>query len=42
MAAALGWGALAAGSLVLGSLLSFARRWSRRQVGLVLAWAPGR
>ncbi|HUC00234.1 MAG TPA: hypothetical protein VMS11_10450 [Solirubrobacterales bacterium] len=41
MAAALGWGALAASSLVLGALLSFARRWSKRQVGLVLAFGAG-
>ncbi len=41
MAAALGWGALAASSLVLGALLSFARRWSSRQVGLVLAFGAG-
>jgi ZIP family zinc transporter len=41
MAAALGWGALAASSLVLGALLAFARRWPRRQVGLVLAFGAG-
>jgi zinc transporter, ZIP family len=41
VAAALGWGALAASSLVLGALLSFARRWSKRQVGLVLAFGAG-
>lgn len=41
MAAALGWGALAASSLVLGVLLSFARRWPPRQVGLVLAFGAG-
>ena len=39
--AALGWGSLAASSLVLGALLAFARRWSRRQVGLVLSVGAG-
>jgi ZIP family zinc transporter len=41
MAAATGWGALAASSLVIGALLSFARRWPSRQVGLVLAFGAG-
>jgi ZIP family zinc transporter len=41
MAAALGWGALAASSLVLGAVLSFLRRWSHRQIGLVLAFGAG-
>ncbi len=41
MAAAIGWGALAASSLVIGALLSFARRWSAAQVGLVLAFGAG-
>jgi ZIP family zinc transporter len=41
MAAAIGWGALAASSLVVGALLSFARRWPPRQVGLVLAFGAG-
>ena len=41
MGAALGWGALAASSLVLGAVLAFARPWSRRQVGLVLAFGAG-
>ena len=41
MAAAIGWGALAASSLVIGALLSFARRWSPRAVGLVLAFGAG-
>jgi zinc transporter, ZIP family len=41
MAAATGWGALAASSLVIGALLSFARHWSPRQVGLVLAFGAG-
>jgi ZIP family zinc transporter len=38
---ALGWGSLAAGSLVLGALLAFARPWSDLQVGLVLAFGAG-
>jgi ZIP family zinc transporter len=41
MLTALGLGALAAGSLVLGALLSFARRWSPAQIGLVLAFGAG-
>jgi ZIP family zinc transporter len=41
MLGALGWGSLAAGSLVLGALLAFARPWSDRQVGLVLAFGAG-
>jgi len=41
MIAALGWGALAASSLLLGALLAFARRWPERQVGLVLAFGAG-
>lgn len=41
MIAALGWGALAASSLVLGALLAFARRWAPRQIGLVLAFGAG-
>jgi ZIP family zinc transporter len=41
MIAALAWGALAASSLVLGAALAFARRWSRRQIGLVLAFGAG-
>jgi zinc transporter, ZIP family len=41
MAAALGWGALAASSLVIGALLSLAREWSERLVGLVLAFGAG-
>jgi zinc transporter, ZIP family len=40
MVAALGWGALAAFSLVLGALLTF-HRWSDRQVGAVLAFGAG-
>jgi zinc transporter, ZIP family len=41
MAGALGWGALASSSLVLGALLAFARRWPPRQIGLVLAFGAG-
>jgi zinc transporter, ZIP family len=41
MLAALGWGALAASSLVLGALLAFARRWPMEWVGLVLAFGAG-
>jgi ZIP family zinc transporter len=41
MAAAIGWGALAASSLVIGAGLSLLRPWSRRQVGLVLAFGAG-
>lgn len=41
MLGALGWGALAASSLVLGAALAFARRWPDRQVGLVLAFGAG-
>jgi ZIP family zinc transporter len=41
MAEALGWGALAASSLVLGVLLALGRRWSERQVGLVLSFGAG-
>jgi len=41
MPAALGWGALASSSLVLGALLAFARRWPARQIGLVLAFGAG-
>ncbi len=41
MDAALGWGALAASSLVLGALLAFARRWPARQIGMVLAFGAG-
>jgi ZIP family zinc transporter len=41
MAAALGWGALAASSLVVGTLLALVRRWSARSVGLVLAFGAG-
>jgi ZIP family zinc transporter len=41
MGAALGWGALAASSLVLGALLALARDWSDRAVGAVLAFGAG-
>jgi zinc transporter, ZIP family len=41
MAEALGWGALAASSLVIGALLGLARRWPERLVGLVLAFGAG-
>jgi zinc transporter, ZIP family len=41
MVAALGWGALAASSLVIGALLAFSRRWPARHVGLVLAFGAG-
>jgi zinc transporter, ZIP family len=39
--AALGWGALAASSLVIGALLGMARDWSPKLVGLVLAFGAG-
>lgn len=41
MAAAIGWGALAASSLVIGALLAFARDWPKRQTGTVLAFGAG-
>ncbi len=41
MGAALGWGALAASSLVIGALLASARSWDERQVGQVLAFGAG-
>ena len=41
MVAALGWGALAASSLVLGVLLAFARRWRPALNGLILAFGAG-
>jgi zinc transporter, ZIP family len=41
MAAAIGWGALAASSLILGALLGLARGWPERFVGLVLAFGAG-
>lgn len=41
MGAALGWGSLAASSLVAGALLGLARQWPARVVGLVLAFGAG-
>ena len=41
MLSALGWGALAASSLVIGAFLAFARGWSQRQIGTVLAFGAG-
>jgi zinc transporter, ZIP family len=41
MGAALGWGALAASSLVIGALLGVARAWPERVVGAVLAFGAG-
>ena len=41
VAGALGWGALAASSLVLGALIGLARPWPERLVGLVLAFGAG-
>jgi ZIP family zinc transporter len=41
VSAAVGWGALAASSLVLGALLGMLRAWPRRLVGLVLAFGAG-
>jgi zinc transporter, ZIP family len=41
MVAALGWGALAASSLVLGALFALSRPWPPKQVGLVLAFGAG-
>jgi ZIP family zinc transporter len=40
MGAALGWGVVAASSLVLGMLLGLARSWPSRLIGLVLAFGP--
>jgi zinc transporter, ZIP family len=39
--AALGWGALAASSLVIGALLGVSRPWPTRLVGAVLAFGAG-
>jgi ZIP family zinc transporter len=39
--AALGWGALAASSLVIGGLVGLARRWPDALVGAVLAFGAG-
>ena len=41
MGAALGWGVIAASSLVLGMLLGLARSWPSRLIGLVLAFGAG-
>jgi ZIP family zinc transporter len=41
MLEALGWGALAASSLVIGALVGLARPWPRRLVGLVLGFGAG-
>jgi zinc transporter, ZIP family len=41
MAAALGWGALAASSLIVGALLALVHLWPKRQIGLVLAFGAG-
>jgi ZIP family zinc transporter len=41
MLAALGWGAVAASSLVIGAALALQRDWSARLVGLVLAFGAG-
>jgi ZIP family zinc transporter len=41
MAAAIGWGALAASSLVIGAALGLQRRWPDLQVGVVLAFGAG-
>jgi ZIP family zinc transporter len=41
MVAALGWGGLAAASLVIGALAGLARSWPDRPVGLVLAFGAG-
>jgi ZIP family zinc transporter len=41
MTEALGWGALAASSLVLGALIGSARPWPKRAVGLVLGFGAG-
>jgi ZIP family zinc transporter len=41
MGAALGWGALAASSLVIGVWLAFVRSWSPLLIGLILAFGAG-
>jgi ZIP family zinc transporter len=41
MGAAIGWGALAASSLVIGALLGLARPWPRQLIGLVLGFGAG-
>jgi zinc transporter, ZIP family len=41
MGEALGWGTLAASSLVFGAFLGLVRAWPRRLIGLVLAFGAG-
>jgi ZIP family zinc transporter len=41
LSAAVGWGALAASSLVVGALLGLLRPWPARLIGLVLAFGAG-
>ena len=41
MTAAIGWGGLAASSLLIGALAALARDWSRRLIGLVMAFGAG-
>src|SRR4029079_15087291 len=41
MGGALGWGAVAASSLVIGALLGLARSWSAQLLGLILAFGAG-
>src|SRR5262249_51233697 len=41
MLSALGWGALAASSLIIGGLLGLLRDWSNKIVGIVLAFGAG-
>ena len=41
IAEALGWGALAASSLVLGALVGLARPWPQQAIGLVLGFGAG-
>jgi zinc transporter, ZIP family len=41
MGAALGWGMLAAASLLIGVAVAFARPWSPRAIGLVLGFGAG-
>jgi len=41
MLTALGWGALAASSLVIGALAALARDWPQRLIGAVLAFGAG-
>jgi ZIP family zinc transporter len=41
VSAAVGWGALAASSLLIGALLGLARPWPSRLIGIVLAFGAG-